>query len=669
MIQACRRALMGLLVSLASGVHAQIVIDTSRVYYLGEIEIVAMGTEPMSPGTVQHIAPAELEKTDALSVAQLMELVPSAFVQTNSRGETLVYLRNAGERQVALFLDGALLNIPWDHRLDLQLLPSGIVGGMTVIRGTPSVLYGPNTAGGVINMTSRVPERETRRFEGTLQGGLPESFLGNLTFFQRGTAWQFIGAIEGVQSVGFPLPDGYKPYLPYNQPDTRLRTNTDFRRLNLFSRITHRSKQTEHGLTFLHVQGAKGVAPEGHKNPATERVRFWRYPDWRYTLLTLNQQGIWHTLHWKMALWGNIAHQKIVQYASVNYDTPVEREDGDDYTIGTRLVLAHPLGGGRLHGVLFGLTSRHNQHKATFTDSGSWRFDPLLRYQQYLLSAGMKYDHPGTQIDWMLGVSLDGSITPLTGDKSQRAPFWAPSAQAGIRYRLSPGYTLRLGTGSKARFPTMRELYGEALKRFWPNPDLKPEIVSTLELAALHAGSAHVVELVLFGRRTRHTIDQENIVINGERRRRRINLRGSRTWGIELNGMLFLLQHVLMEGFLMWNHPRAYDEATGTFSRYIPEKPEVLGRLRLSYQPEDGMQGELAFAYQGRAYSLDETNTFVALPPALTINLRVAYRKAFRRHTLEWFARVNNLTNTLVLPQLGLPAAGRTWFSGLRLYL
>ncbi len=656
-----------LLIVVTTG-YSQIVIDTSRVYYLGEIEIVATGTESLEVGTIQHISPAELERTDALSVSRMMELVPSAFVQTNSRGEQLVYLRNAGERQVALFLDGALLNIPWDNRIDLQLLPAGIIGGMTVVRGIPSVLYGPNTAGGVINLTSRVPPPETQQWEGTLQGRLPETWYGNLTFVQRGATWQFIGAAEGVRSAGIPLPSGYERYLPYNQPDTRIRTNTDFQRWNLFSRITHQGKQTQRGLTVLHVQGARGVAPEGHKNPAETRVRFWRYPDWRYTLLAFNQQGRWQKFDWKMALWGNIAHQEIIQYASVAYKEPVEREDGDDYTLGSRWVLSRALPQGRIHLAFVGLTSRHHQHEATW-EQGTWTYEPLLRYHQHLLSLGTSYHSDGQRITWTLGGSLDGSLTPLTGDKPKGPSFWAPSLQLGVRYRSLSGYALRAGLGNKARFPTLRELYGEALKRFWLNPELKPENMYTLEIAALHAGSSHVVEWVIFGRRTRNTIDQENIVINGERRRRRINLRGSRTIGMELNGMVFPARHVLVEGFITWTHTRSYDEATGRFSRFIPEKPDVLSQLRLSYQPETGVQGEIALRYQGRAYALDESNTFVALPRALTIDLRLAYVLKRTHYALEWFTRINNLTDTVVLPQLGLPAAGRTWSAGMRFHL
>ncbi|RMD90275.1 MAG: hypothetical protein D6807_02090, partial [Alphaproteobacteria bacterium] len=68
-------------------------------------------SEPLAPRT--RLGTTDLEALDAAAVDELLERVPAANIQTNSRGETLVFLRNAGERQVAVFLDGALLNVPW----------------------------------------------------------------------------------------------------------------------------------------------------------------------------------------------------------------------------------------------------------------------------------------------------------------------------------------------------------------------------------------------------------------------------------------------------------------------------------------------------------------------------------------------------------------------------
>ena len=49
---------------------------------------------------------------------------------------------------------------------------------------------------------------------------------------------------------------------------------------------------------------------------------------------------------------------------------------------------------------------------------------------------------------------------------------------------LTGGGSLLLhgGISRRARFPSLRELYSDALGRFLPNPDLVPEVLAGLEL-------------------------------------------------------------------------------------------------------------------------------------------------------------------------------------------
>lgn len=112
---------------------ASITADTLQEYNLAEIVVLSGEDQITSPTTVQRVRLAALARQDARSSAEFARLIPAAHVQTNSRGETLVHLRNAGERQVAFYFDGALLNVPWDHRADLGLVPASVVGGMTIL--------------------------------------------------------------------------------------------------------------------------------------------------------------------------------------------------------------------------------------------------------------------------------------------------------------------------------------------------------------------------------------------------------------------------------------------------------------------------------------------------------------------------------------------------------
>ncbi len=102
----------------------------------------------------------------------------------------------------------------------------------------------------------------------------------------------------------------------------------------------------------------------------------------------------------------------------------------------------------------------------------------------------------------------------------------------------------------------------------------------------------------------------------------------------------------------------------------LSEKPEALGRLAMNYRANGGTGVVLETVYTGRAYSLNDANEFVPLATSLVFNLRVSQRLHVSSwKTLELYARVDNVTDTLVLPQLGIPAAGRTVSGGAKFTL
>jgi iron complex outermembrane receptor protein len=668
------------LVSLAAAAAAQAQTDTSRtrrdslrVHRLEEIVVHGVHRVPAPlPYTLAEIEPAAVARLDAPSVAQVARLVPAAHVQTNSRGETLVYLRDAGERQVAAFLDGALLNVPWDNRVDLSLVPAPMIGGLTVVKGVPPVEYGTNVVGGALNLTSRTLDDAGRRMEIALSRGTEGQLAGSLAGRgSLGSRWRYALALGRTSRDGLALPAGAA--LPYNQTDPEIRTNTDQRATNAAARAVHRFRGgTEVGVSLFHVDAQKGVAPEGHLDPARFRVRYWRYPLWQNTMGILSATGtVGSELIWKGAAWANRFRQNIDAYTSQRYDSLDSREEDRDFTAGARLVGQRRLGKSAVKLALNALTSRHRQRDLDLNPDGSPAAGtfPELAYRQVVVSTGVEYEvDPIDRLDVTAGMSFDLMSAPETGDKPAIEAFRDYSATLGLGYQLRPGIHVRGSVGRKSRFPTLRELFGEALNRFLLNPDLRPESSIITELAARFRGSNVEVEVVPFATFTSNTIDQRSVLLPGESRprRQRINLRGSRVLGVELSAGLDFDPSFQAQGHLTVMQPRRLQDAP-TDPIFLSEKPDVLGRLALSYEPAAGPLGLIEGVYTGRAYSLDEANQFVPLPRSLVLNVRAGYRFLWaEERRVEVFARVDNLSDEVVVPQLGLPAAGRTAQGGIK---
>jgi iron complex outermembrane receptor protein len=374
---------------------------------------------------------------------------------------------------------------------------------------------------------------------------------------------------------------------------------------------------------------------------------------------------------WKGAAWANRFEQTIDQYTSASYDTFDAREEDHDVTLGSRLVARRDLSLGAIKLAVNALTSTHRQRDLDLQANGlpaAGTF-PTLEYRQHVVSTGLEYElNPVGGLTLTAGASFDAMFSPKTGDKPARDHFGDYSATLAAVVEPVGTWFLRGAVGRKARFPTMRELFGEALNRFLLNTNLEPESSILTEIAfGLRSGRVSG-EIIPFGTFTSNTIDQQNVTVPGETqpRRQRINLRGSRVLGVEIAGAGRPHDDVRIEGHLTLMTVRRLQSAP-TDPTQLSEKPDALGRLAVAYEPAFGARALVETAYTGRAYSLDDNNQFVPLARSLVLNARLGYRfETESARSLELFVRVDNAGDQLVEPQLGLPAAGRTFQGGLR---
>lgn len=89
----------------------------------------------------------------------------------------------------------------------------------------------------------------------------------------------------------------------------------------------------------------------------------------------------------------------------------------------------------------------------------------------------------------------------------------------------------------------------------------------------------------------------------------------------------------------------------------------------MTYSGEQGTGFSVESVYTGRAYSLNDNDQFVPLETSLTFNVRVSQRIDLSARSVELFIRADNVTDEVVLPQLGLPAPGRTVSGGVKVGL
>jgi len=638
--------------------------DSLKTYDLSEIVIGGESRQEDRARRAFRVELADLARQDVPDVASTLRLLPSASIQTNSRGETLVYIRAAGERQVAVFLDGAPLNVAWDNRIDLGLVPSTILGGMSVERGAVGPAWGTNTSGGALNLQSRRLASDGSLAEATIQAGTAGSRQVRALYASRqdGVGILFGGTMSRMD--GIPVPDA--AHLPF-EPATTLRSNTDREEANAYLRLDREGAKGRIGLTIMHARASKGVAPEGHLDPEEENVRYWRYPLWQHSMAILNGVRSLSGVRLSGSAWLSRFRQDIEDHASIDYRVVTSRQEDTDRGVGARLILEDDFVSLRWRLIAVVSSASHRQIDRDLTP-GSQQGAPAMLYRNLLHTLGAEMTsgvgYPG---HWVVGVAWDGMRTPETGVFPSPGGFNAWAANAEWHRDLGRRSTLKLNGGSKPRFPTMRELFGTALDRFNLNPDLRPERTWILEGGWQHTADRWHVETMVFLQRTMDTIDQENVIVGGQRKRQRINLDGSRVHGVEWQAGGNVASGIRLTGHATWMRPVAIQK-DGT-TRRLTEKPEVLTTLASRFGPFRGISLDVTGVHTGRAYGLAPDNALRALPSSWRVNVRLAAQRFFADSGLflQMYAGVDNLTDALQLPQLGLPDAGRTARIGMSL--
>lgn len=606
-------------------------------------------TAPAGPGRVftpvVGLSGEALLDRQPRSVADALRGLPGVSVRTNSRGESVARVRGSDERQTLVFLDGAPLAVPWDGRVDVGLIPAGLIGGLTVRKGAGAIEYGANAVAGVVDLTTRtsggvaVAQAGPHALKNHSAAGVVP--LGGLSLTLAATH-QAQGALPVAQSRA----------LPFNQPNSNRRLNTDLAATSLFAGLGGTAGALEWRVSVLNINARRGIAPESDRVPGS--ARFWRYPDWNLTQAQVALELPFGAATARAVGWRQWFGQTIEAYRDASYTALRGHEINDDDTAGGRFTLRHPIGPATLRWSLSGQVTDHRQ-----TDMPSL---PLL-YRQSLASGGVEADVPLGAARFTFGLGLDRSTNPGTGDKPAQLARQAATFSAALALKPADGVSLTLSGGRRNRFPSPRELFGEALGRFLPNPALLPERAWLADVELGWRPGPFTLTFTPFWQRVEGSIGQRIVRVNGANLRQRFNQAPATSIGVDV-----AMQVPLADGLTLELTGTALDASAG--GKALLQRPAHEAMLALDWALRPSAFGAFDVRAEvrriGPARDLAPDGRIARLAPGTEINLR-ARLPVFRlgRVPVSATAAIDNLTNALVLPQLGLPQPGRSFRIGL----
>jgi iron complex outermembrane receptor protein len=512
-----RRALFGLLLASAPAAALAQAAPAAGVYSLGELEVTARTARGEALGGA--VVTGEALKAFARpTLDQALALVPGANASNTggSRNERVVYVRGFDRFQTTLSLDGVRVFLPADNRIDFARFLTADLSEIQVSKGYVSVLDGPGGLGGAINL---VTVRPTARLEGEVQAS---------SWFDRrfdGDARLVSGRLGGVAGTFYWQASGAwserdhftlsRRFDPTALEDGGVRANSGSQDWRVNLKAGWRPNDTdEYSLNYTRSEGEKN-APYSVSDAAN--TRFWSWPYWNIdSLALLTRTRLSDRLTLRTRLYRNGFDNLLSAFDSATQTTQslprafdsyyADRADGGNLRLDFALSERDAL-----RGAFYVRRDVHRERQEGFVRSPATGAssvnapyaEPEQVNDEYTYSAAAEYARAlspalelviGAAYDWtdlkqaadvnvqVTGTTVANSVIAFLPVNYPLRDNQALNGQGALTWRLDDDSRLHASVSSRTRFPTVFERFSSRFGTAIPNPDVREERATNLEV-------------------------------------------------------------------------------------------------------------------------------------------------------------------------------------------
>lgn len=485
--------------------------DDKNIFEIGEVLVTAPNMDAL-PGAVQIIEQGEMREFNRETVGRALNLLPGVTMSEGGpRNEQMMTIRGFDLRQVPVFVDGIPIYVSYDGYVDLGRFNTFDLSAIDVSKGFSSVLYGPNTLGGAINLISRKPLKE---FEGDVTAGLYLNRNVNYNGYHtdvnlggnQGT-WYWQASASVVHKDQFQLSSDFDQHRTELGGDRDNSYNRD-RKLNLKLGWTPNDTD-EYSINIISQRGEKGTPPYAGEMPASGANsvanRYWQWPTWdKDSIYLISKTAIGQDSYLKLRAYYDSFRNSIDNFSdntfSVLAPRPFYKSWYDDYTYGASVEFGTKLTETNTLKVAAHFKDDvHREQNLVRNNAATLIFKtPELKDKDRTTSIGIEDTQRfGEKLDLVVGVSRDerrtkqaenyvsaagGNPGTIQDFEKDNVSAWNP--QVGLFYHLSPTDELHATIARKSRFPTIKDRYSFRLGSAIPNADLQEERSTNYEIGA-----------------------------------------------------------------------------------------------------------------------------------------------------------------------------------------
>ncbi|TLU82965.1 MAG: TonB-dependent receptor [Chlorobium sp.] len=451
---------------------------SAKVFTAGEITV--SGKKKYAN---EKVTSDDMEKLDKKTITQAVNLLPGVNISNaGGRNEGMIYVRGFDMRQVPLYLDGIPQYVPYDGYVDPNRFLTFDLSEVTVSKGYSSVLFGPNTLGGTINIVTRKPEKP---FEASLKGGIAtgnegvSTEFGSLKIGSNLGKWYIQGTLSAINTDFWPLSVSFTPSTV--NEDGGKRDNSQYQDVSGGIKIGYTPNETdEYTIAYNGITSSKGVPVyTGSNNPAAN-ARFWKYRDWdKASFYYIGKTSLGGETYLKTRAYCDLYYNVLDAYDDATYKTQLKSSSFtsvyDDKTCGASVELGTGLF--KNNTLKAALHEKYDMHREYNVGQQAKEFedntisvateDSWAASRNLTVIAGARHDFRKTIKAEDLVSNVITSF-PLNDNEATNYQL-ALNGHIGNNQELT-GYVART-----TRFPTLKDRYSYRLGKAIPNPALAPE--------------------------------------------------------------------------------------------------------------------------------------------------------------------------------------------------